>query len=207
MAGEEIVFYGGFAIFGIATILFGIIDARKETESFNVELLVSFVTSISYLVMALGYATVIAPSTELIYWSRWLFYMASCGLLTSDIARRKGLPQAKIVEIGFYTGLVMFLGFMASAITTIDKWWFFGLSSIAYIAMLFELNTGKRDSIPQMSKILTFVTITWTLFPLVWILAPTGFGILDAFITSILYLALDLVTKTTFGLYLHQQVK
>jgi sensory rhodopsin len=205
MAGEEIVFFGGAAIFGIATILFGIIDARKESESFNVELLVSFVTSISYLVMALGYATVTAPNAELIYWSRWLFYVASCSLLTSDIARRKGLPQTKIVEIGFYTGLTMFLGFMASFILTIDKWWFFGLSSIAYIAMLFELNRGPR--VGQMSKILTFVTITWTLFPVVWVLAPTGLGVLNAFITSILYLVLDLVTKTAFGLYLHQKVK
>ena len=38
-------------------------------------------------------------------------------------------------------------------------------------------------------------------FPEVWILASTGFGIVAVDIEAILYLALDLVTKIGFGLY------
>ena len=207
MAGEELIFYIGAAIFGIATILFGTMNARKEKPTFNVELFVSFITSLSYIIMALGYATVTAPNGELVYWSRWLFYIASCSLLTTDIAHRKGLSHSKIIEVGFFTGLTMFAGFLASAVTSVDKWWFFGLSSIAYIALLFELNRGQRDRISQMPKILIFVTITWSLFPLVWLLAPTGFGLFDTFIETLLYLGLDIITKTAFGVYLYSRVK
>ena len=207
MAGEDLIFYTGAAVFGIAAILFGVLNSKKQERKFNVELFVSFITSISYIVMALGYATVVAPNSELIYWSRWLFYTASCILLTTDIAHLKGVSNSKIAEIAVYTGLTMFAGFLASYFITIDRWWFFGFSSIAYLALLFELNRGARDSLPQMPKILLFVTITWTLFPVVWILAPTGFGFIDAFITSILYLGIDLITKTLFGLYLYTKVK
>jgi sensory rhodopsin len=207
MAGEELIYYAGAAVFGLATIIFGIMNMRKEEPKFNVELFVSFFTSISYIIMALGYATVVAPNSELIYWSRWLFYIASCTLLTTDIAHIKGLSNSKIVEVGIYTGLTMFAGFLASYFTTIDKWWFFAFSSIAYLALLFELNRGQRDNMPQMSKILVFVTITWTLFPVVWVLAPTGLGLFNTFIEAILYLILDLTTKTAFGLYLYSKVK
>jgi sensory rhodopsin len=207
MAGEELIYYAGAAVFGIATIIFGLMNMRKEEPKFNVELFVSFITSISYIIMALGYATVVAPNSELIYWSRWLFYIASCTLLTTDIAHLKGLSNSKIVEVGMYTGLTMFAGFLASYFTTNDKWWFFAFSSIAYLALLFELNRGQRGNIPQMSKILVFVTITWTLFPVVWVLAPTGLGLFNTFIEAILYLMLDLTTKTAFGLYLYSKVK
>jgi sensory rhodopsin len=47
-----------------------------------------------------------------------------------------------------------------------------------------------------------FVMITWSLFPAVWVLAPTGFGFLEVNIVAILYLALDLVTKIAFGIYI-----
>jgi sensory rhodopsin len=204
MAGEEIIYFAGAAWFGIATIIFGMLNARKESPAFNVELFVSFFTSISYIVMALGLATVTAPNSELIYWSRWLFYIGSCTLLTADIAHLKGLPKSKVAEVGIYTAVTMFAGFLASYVTTIDKWWFFAFSSIAYIAMLYELNRGQRDNIPQMPKILVFVTITWSLFPLVWILAPTGLALFDTFIEAILYLGLDLITKSAFGLYLYK---
>jgi sensory rhodopsin len=43
--------------------------------------------------------------------------------------------------------------------------------------------------------------LTWSLFPTVWVLAPTGFGLLAVDIEAILYLALDLVTKIGFGFY------
>lgn len=207
LAGEEFIFYIGGAGFGIATILFGIINARRENPPFNTELFVSFITAVSYIVMALGYATVVGLGGELVYWSRWLFYIGSCTLLTTDIAHVKGLPKAKILEVGIYTGLTMFAGFLASIITTVDRWWFFALSSIAYLAMLYELLRGQEESNPEMPKILAFVAIAWSLFPVVWVLAPTGLGVINTFVEVILYWILDLTTKTAFGLYLYTRVK
>ncbi|MFX0096671.1 MAG: bacteriorhodopsin [Candidatus Hodarchaeota archaeon] len=208
MAGEEtLVFWLGSAGFGIATVIFASIGLKKQTAGINAELFVSFITSISYVVMALGLAIVIAPNGDPIYWSRWLFYIGSCSILTTDVALLKGESSRKIAEIGLYTGLTMLAGFLASYVTTPEKWWFFGLSSIAYIAMLFELNRGELAKKASMPKILAFVTLTWSLFPVVWVLSPTGFGVINIFVEAILYGVLDLVTKIIFGLYLIFKVK
>jgi len=46
-----------------------------------------------------------------------------------------------------------------------------------------------------------FVSVTWSLFPLVRVLAPTGFTVFPNFVEFILCLVLDVSTKIVFGLY------
>jgi bacteriorhodopsin len=68
--------------------------------------------------------------------------------------------------------------------------------------MLYTLFKRTHENKTNISSIAWFVLVTWSLFPLVWVLAPTGFGIIAVDIEAILYLALDLVTKIGFGIYI-----
>jgi len=144
---------------------------------------------------------------EPIYWSRWLFYMASCSLLTVSVAvvLRHTQPVA-LAKIPILTMLVMFCGFIAAFITGIERWWFFAFSSIAYIALLITLFKGvPREGMN--SQLMWFIIIFWSLFPLVFLLAPTGFGLITTFIAAILYAALDVITKLIYGLIILFRVK
>jgi sensory rhodopsin len=77
-----------------------------------------------------------------------------------------------------------------------------GLSAVAYIGMLYILFKRYEGSSMSISSIMWFVVITWSLFPVIWVLAPTGIGIFATDIEAILYLALDFITKITFGVYI-----
>jgi len=44
---------------------------------FSSNVFVSFITTISYVVMALALGTSVAENGQPIYWTRWLFYIAS----------------------------------------------------------------------------------------------------------------------------------
>jgi sensory rhodopsin len=68
--------------------------------------------------------------------------------------------------------------------------------------MLYTLFKPSNEGTSNISSIMWFVLLTWSLFPVVWVLAPTGFGILAVDVEAILYLALDLVTKIGFGTYI-----
>lgn len=210
MAGEElIVFWVMAAIFGLATVMFTILSLRSGAHEFLsfVDILVAFVTTISYVVMALGFAMVTSSFGEPIYWSRWLFYMASCSLLTVSVTViLKQTRSVTLVKIPILTMLVMFCGFLAAFITGIERWWFFAFSSIAYVALLITLFRGMlREGIN--SQLMWFIIISWSLFPLVFILAPTGFGLLTTLISVILYAALDVITKIIYGLIIFFRVK
>ena len=54
----------------------------------------------------------------------------------------------------------------------------------------------------RMSSVIWFVVITWSLFPVIWVLAPTGIGFFMTDVEAILYLAFDFITKITFGVYI-----
>ena len=144
---------------------------------------------------------VTAESGDQIYWTRWFFYASSCSMLTLEIATIVKKPNEKKAEVASLTALTMFCGFLASVIITSDRWWFFGLSTAAYIGMLYSVFTKTSEVSPKVSSIMWYVLVTWSLFPLVWVLVSTGFGIIKVDITAILYLALDIVTKIIFGIY------
>jgi len=168
---------------------------------FSSHVFVSFFTAVSYVVMALALATVLAENGQPIYWTRWLFYIGSCSILTLDLAVIAKKTSVAKAEVAVFTALTMFCGFLASMVITVDRWWFFGLSTAAYIGMLYTLFKPSDEGNSNLSSLMWFVILTWSLFPVVWVLAPTGFGILAVDIEAILYLALDFVTKIGFGIY------
>jgi len=104
--------------------MFGVLENRKNGRGliFRSHIFVSFITTISYLVMALALATTVAENGQPIFWTRWLFYIASCSILTLDIAFIAKKSSAKKVEVALFTGLTMFCGFLAIMIITVDRW-------------------------------------------------------------------------------------
>jgi sensory rhodopsin len=206
--GEEaFVYWVGASIFGFASLMFAALEKRRRGEElvFGSNIFVSFITTVSYIVMALALGTVVAENGQPIYWTRWLFYIASCSILTLDIAFIAQKPASKKVEVVLFTGITMFCGFLASIIVTFDRWWFFALSSAAYIGMLYTLFKRSGDKSVHVTSIMLFVMVTWSLFPVVWVLAPTGLGVFTTLLEALLYLALDLMTKVSFGLYIITQ--
>ena len=207
MIEEKVVFWIGAAIFGLAALMFAAIDKQRfgDNPFFGSNIFVSFITTISYVVMALALGTAVAENGQPIYWTRWLFYIASCSILTLDIAFIAQKPAFQKVEIALFTGMTMFCGFLASIIVTFDRWWFFGLSTASYISMLYILFKRSSNDEIKLTAIMWFVLVAWSLFPLVWIIAPTGLGVITTTTEAVVYLALDFITKIAFGLYISTQ--
>ncbi|MCD1294153.1 hypothetical protein CUJ83_03985 [Methanocella sp. CWC-04] len=210
MAGEEIiVFWAGAVVFAIAAIGFTLLESRIKTDKwpFRDEAFVSFITVISYVIMANGILTVTAPNGQPIYWTRWLFYIGSCVILATEVARIGGKLRGETLEVAILTGIVMFCGFLASYFTTPERWYYFALSSAAYIGLLMSLVRWRAADQRYRKPIVGFIMAMWSLFPVVWILAPTGFGVISPFTEAILYGILDLVTKIGFGLFVVYRIK
>ncbi|TRO44502.1 hypothetical protein E2P30_02005, partial [Candidatus Bathyarchaeota archaeon] len=89
-----------------------------------------------------------------------------------------------------------------SVVTLVERWWFFAFSTAAFIGMLYLLLKGSKRETGNLNSTLAFVVAGWSLFPVVWILAPTGFGLFTTLIEAVLYLALDFATKIAFGFYI-----
>lgn len=152
--------------------------------------------------MISGLGAIPAANGQMIYWTRWAFYAASCSFLMVEISMILGKNKKKMVEIISLNVLVMVTGLLASVTEGVIKWLFFIYSSVAFFLILVELirNSNKKF-------ITMFVLFFWSGFPVVWIFSPAGLMILDAMWTAISYLILDLITKVYFGIHTTRKYK
>jgi sensory rhodopsin len=197
MSTETSIMQAGTILFAAASLYF--LVSGKNKPEFSTEFFISFITTTSYSLMSTGIATVTAVSGQTIYWSRWLFYMIACSLLMYDTAKALKIPDNEYPWMVLLTWLTMFNGFLSSYIVSSEKWMFYMLGSLAFIGLLYKVMQGEDN--PGFQSLKLFVIVGWTLFPFVFLLAPTGFGVINTAIAEAGYLLLDFVTKIVFGVY------
>ena len=193
---EQIIFFIGVIIFSLTTIMFLSLK-RRNSKVASINMIVNFVTIVSYLLMMSGLGASLATNGQSIYWTRWAFYALSCSFLMVEISMILGIDKNTMIEIIVFNSIVMITGLFASVTLDVFKWLFFALSSVAYLYVLYQVSKHRSDK----KFILVFVAIFWSGFPIVWILSPAGFLVLDAFWTALFYLILDLITKVYFGFH------
>jgi sensory rhodopsin len=190
----NLVFLAGILIFAISSLYFYFSAHGKN--GLNSAFLVSFITLISYVLMWHGDATIVTGAGEPIYWTRWLFYGASCSLLMYEIAQLKEIEGGLLVQILYLTAIVMFTGFLAARDLTGMRWVQFVISSVAYAMLISKVLSVKT---PASEWVSNYVYFGWTVFPIVFLLAPTGVGLIGSALANLLYLVLDLYTKIIFN--------
>ncbi len=193
------ILQSGVLLFTASSILF--LFSKKQQGSFNTAFIVSFVTLISYFLMWQGGLEIANKSGQPIFWTRWLFYVASCSLLIYEIASVRQVKGAALVEWIYLIVIVMFAGFLGARTVTSIKWIYFSLSSIAYIVLLAKVFKARTDSTDWIEN---YIYFGWSVFPLVFLLGPTGFGIIGSALAAGIYLLLDLYTKIIFNVQLKQ---
>jgi sensory rhodopsin len=193
---EQIIFIIGIGLFSLTTIMFLFLKKRNPKVA-SLNMMVNFVTIISYTLMVSGLFVISATNGDTIYWTRWAFYAVSCSFLMVEISMILGIDNAKRLEILLFNAMVMITGLFASISVDLIKWLFFIMSSMAYLYVLYQVIKNRSER----KFIVIFVVIFWSGFPLVWILSPAGMMVLNAFWTALFYLVLDFITKVYFGFH------
>jgi len=191
------IFLAGLLIFAVSSIYFYV--TGKTKNGLNTAFLVSFVTLISYVLMWQGNLTVVTQSGEPIFWTRWLFYALSCTLLMVEIASLKEIEGGRLVQVLYLTATVMVTGFLAARDLTAVRWIHFAISSVAYILLVANILSVRTNGSQWVHS---YIFFGWTVFPIVFLLAPTGLGLIGAAVANLLYLLLDLYTKIIFNVQL-----
>jgi sensory rhodopsin len=194
MSTENLVLQTGAIIFATASLYF--LLSGKKIPNFSTEFFTSYITLTSYAVMNTGIATTTTPQGQTIYWSRWLFYIIACTFLMYDTAKVLNTTD-NFPKMAVLTWITMINGFLASYIINDSRWIFYALGSVSYIGLIIFVLRGKEN--PDFTSLKSFILVGWTLFPVIFLLSPTGTGFLDTVFSEVGYLILDIVTKIFFG--------
>lgn len=193
---EEIIFYIGIGLFSFTSLVFLFLK-KKNHEIAALNMIVNFITIASYILMVSELGVITALSGDFIYWTRWAFYAVSCSFLMYEISKILNIDIKTTLEIIVFNSIVMLTGLFASITQVPVKWLFFTLSSLAYIYILYHIGKNRTEQ----KFIFLFVVVFWSGFPLIWLLSPAAFMVLNSFWTALIYLVLDLITKVYFGVY------
>jgi len=190
----------GIIIFAVAAFAF--LLAYKK--GFNSAFLVSFITVISYTIMLEGSLASTGAGGGEVHASRWAFYALSCTLIMYEMAKYLKKSRPETVFLIYMTAIVMGTG---AAAAFYGGWFMIGMfviSTVAYVLMVYPLLTSTS---PHRAAIAKYILLGWTAFPIAFLLAPDGFGLISAVVAAGIFLLLDIFTKIVFYLDLHPKMR
>ncbi len=192
------------------SLIFGIGAHQAKTERwrtlFTLNFFICLIAAGLYLAMGLGlgFRTIYDRPT---FWVRYLTWFCSTPLLLLDLAllgRTSRLTTAHLIGANAY---MIITGFVAAINPKpMNQIWYL-VSCGAFLAVLYLLvQPYRREAIQKhprskqvFTKLLIAHIVLWSLYPVVWILAATGLGVLSQAGETMSYTLLDIASKVGFG--------
>jgi|AntAceMinimDraft_6_1070360.scaffolds.fasta_scaffold08149_3 sensory rhodopsin len=197
---EQIIILIGIILFSISSLYFAF--TRKTSTTLNSAFLVSLITVVSHVVFLDGQFTGATPDGDILYYTRWIGYGFSCTLLAYAMAQKLRLTGPKKIDLLYMMATTMVTGALASITSGITMLLLFTVGGITFIRAIKILRSGDRQ---VFKSIAPFLWLGWSVFPIIFILSPEGYGIMSVAASMVIYLLLDIYTKIVF--YFNQSMK
>jgi bacteriorhodopsin len=194
----------------LGSVFFGFGADRAKGSRWQVVYTLNFficaIAAALYLAMIFkqGYVEIDGRPAYLTRYITWTFSTPLTLILLSYLGRSGLLNAASMIGADVY---MIVTGFVATISNKpISNVWYI-VSCGAYLGLVYLLLKPYRQQSEQryprakkvFSKLLTVHLIIWTAYPIVWILASTGFNVIDGTIESACYTILDVAAKVGFG--------
>lgn len=200
----------GALYFGLGAYSARKVDDNRAEIVYQLTFFISIIAAVLYLFLASGYGAIDdgeGPGTRTV-WIRYVTWMLSTPLL---ILLLTYLGRSKLTTTTALLGsnaLMIATGFLATLVSDSSKYTFYILSCGAYLAIVYLLVRAYRqeakaaypDKGGAFDRLVGVHVVLWTLYPLVWILSPEGWGVFGSTMEASLFTILDLLSKVGFGL-------
>ena len=194
-------------------IFFGAASAKARSERWRILLSLNFfiamIAAILYLVILTGKGEGVFNGHNS-YWVRYVTWVLSTPLLLMVLSY---LGRTRISTIGGMVGgntVMLATGFLADIYPAPYNLVWYIISCGAYLGVVYLLLTPYRSEAERnhpgkvghdsFQRLLTVHIVLWTAYPIVWILADTGFNLISDGLESMFYTLLDVAAKVGFGL-------
>jgi bacteriorhodopsin len=196
------------------SIVFGIGADRAPTERWRVLYTLNFfinaIASVLYLAMVMGQGKGIFYGNQT-FWVRYVTWFLSTPLLLLVLSHLGRIYVSTTGSLIGANAAMIATGFLATISPPPINYVWYLVSCGFYIGVTVLLIGRYRSEAMQnhpgkvgksaFNRLLALHISVWTAYPVVWILAGTGFGLLSSDFESMFYTILDIVSKVGFGLF------
>jgi bacteriorhodopsin len=216
---DQTAFLIGFAIMSIASLAIYAMG-EKTPPSHHHTLLhaaVPFIAATAYLAMAFGVGTLVNADGSATYLARYADWTVTTPILLSSLVLLAFHERGQTGEVGgFLTAIIVLdvlmivTGLISSlAQVPVVKWVWYIWSCIAFVGVLYLLWGPLRAMAVERggalggayTKNVTFLTVIWFLYPIVFLAGPEGLKIITDPTSVLAILVMDVIAKVVYAFY------
>ena len=216
---DQIAFMIGFTIMSLASLAI-YVSGKKTPPSHHHTLLhvaVPFIAATAYLAMAFGFGTLIKGDGSATYFARYADWTVTTPILLSSLVLLAFHERGKTGEVGGYLTSIIVLdvlmivtGLVSSlAEAPLAKWVWYLWSCAAFLGVLYLLWGPLRAMAVERGhalgaaygKNVTFLTVIWFLYPIVFLVGPEGLKIITDPTSVWAILVMDVIAKVAYAFY------
>jgi len=216
---DQTAFMIGFAVMSLASLAI-YAKGSKAPPSRHHTLLhatVPFIAATAYLAMAFGIGTLLKTDGSATYLARYADWSVTTPILLSGLVLTAFHDRGKTGEVGGYLTSIIVLdvlmivtGLISSlAEVPVVKWVWYLWSCAAFVGVLYLLWVPLRAMALERghaigsayAKNITFLTVIWFLYPIVFLIGPEGLKIINDAASVWAILVMDIVAKVIYAFY------
>jgi bacteriorhodopsin len=216
---DQTAFLIGFAIMSIASLAI-YATGKKTPPSHHHTLLhaaVPFIAATAYLAMAFGIGTLVNADGSATYLARYADWTVTTPILLSSLVLLAFHERGQTGEVGgFLTAIIVLdvlmivTGLISSlAQVPVVKWVWYVWSCVAFVGVLYLLWGPLRAMAVERggalggayTKNVTFLTVIWFLYPIVFLAGPEGLKIITDPTSVLAILVMDVIAKVVYAFY------
>ena len=162
----------------------------------------------AYALMALGFGAVETQRGNTVFLWRYVDWLLTTPLHVLYLGLLAGAAMGTIYRsIGLMAATIV-LGFAGAIAAPPLKWPLFLAGSTTFAGVVYyayydfddAAAAGDDQTLGVFRKLRAFLVVLWLLYPVIWLLAPIGFGFMNLGTTALVISYLDVVAKVGFGL-------
>lgn len=216
---DQTAFLIGFSVMSLGSLAI-YTTGKKSYPSIHHTLLhssVPFIAATAYLAMAFGIGTLLSFDGSITYLARYLDWSVTTPILLAGLVMTAMNEDGKAGTVGGYLTAIIVLdvlmivtGLISSlAPASPAKWIWYIWSCVAFLGVLYLLwgpllRQARSRGVAlagAYAKNLTFLTVIWFLYPIVFLLGPEGLKVITDPASVWAFLIMDIVAKVIYAFY------
>jgi sensory rhodopsin len=201
----------GAVAMGIGTLVLAVgfrrLD-RSERDRYAIVVAVPGIATIAYALMALGFGVVETQTGSVIYAFRYVDWLLTTPLHVLYMGLIAGAARRVVSRTMGLMAATIALGFAGGVLAAPAKWVCFLAGSLTFLGVVyyafydFDAAAEAQDetTLAVFRKLRAFVIVLWSVYPVIWLLAPVGFDLMNLQTAVLVISYIDVVAKVGFGL-------
>jgi sensory rhodopsin len=191
-------------VLGTLPPLWRLVSDPKNREYYAILTAITGIAAVAYVVMALGFGSVRVGGEEVVLarYVDWLLTTPLMVLYLGLLGRCGTRVYASLVAADV---VVIAGGVAADVLDGAAAAVAFGVASLAFVVLVYLLIVVvprrvalHEESVVTFTKLRNLTVVLWSLYPVVWLLSGSGFGLLLPATENVVVVYLDFISKVGF---------